>query len=78
MRIVKHGTIVTTKRTSINNIHKHIDTTYHFLRDTVQNILIKMKYCSINKQFVQPLTKSLLCVAHGRFFYNMVFRAYST
>jgi hypothetical protein len=45
---------------------KHIDIQYHFVRDNVQNGLIKLKYIPTKEQIADIFTKSLDRIAFER------------
>ena len=43
---------------------KHIDVQYHFMRDSMENERVKLKYCLTKEMIADALTKSLARVRH--------------
>ena len=58
------GAIAMSKNPIAHSRTKHIDIRYHYIREAIQEGLIKVHYCPTNKMLVDILTKPLL---KGRF-----------
>ncbi|XP_050895643.1 uncharacterized protein LOC127102305 [Lathyrus oleraceus] len=59
LMIVNKSTIRLTKNPMLHGRSKHIDTKFHFLRNQVQNIVLEIVHCSIQKQLADMLTKAI-------------------
>ena len=53
------GTIALTKNPKSHSRTKHIDIKYHFIREAVENKVVKLVYCGTEKMFADILTKGL-------------------
>ena len=61
------GTIELTKNPKFHNRTKHIDVSYHFVREQVDNKVISVKYCRTEDMLADVMTKGLSKVQFERF-----------
>ena len=61
------GTIELTKNSKFRNRTKHIDVSYHFEREQVDNKVISVKCCTTEDMLADVMTKGLSKVQFERF-----------
>ena len=61
------GTIELTKNPKFHNRTKHIDVSYHFVREQVDNKVISVKYCRTEDMLADVMTKGLSKVQFEKF-----------
>ncbi len=59
IQVDNDGAIETAYNASINQKSKHIDLSYHYVRDWLHSGKIKLSYCNSSEQAADPLTKAL-------------------
>jgi hypothetical protein len=59
MHVDNQAAIALAQNYSVNRRNKHIDVRFHFIRDAVQNGVLKLEYCSTDVMIADMLTKSL-------------------
>ena len=62
-----HGTTELTKNPKFHNRTKHIDVSYHFVREQVDNKVVSVKYCRTEDMLADVMTKGLSKVQFERF-----------
>ena len=61
------GTIELTKNPKFHNRTKHIDVSYHFVREQVDNKVISVKYCRTEDMLADITMKGLSKIQFERF-----------
>ena len=61
------GTMELTKNPKFHNRTKHIDVSYHYVREQVDNKNISVKYCRTEDMLADVMTKGLSKVQSERF-----------
>ena len=61
------GTIILSKDSTFHMCTKHIDTHFHFVRETVNNNILSISYCPTNEMITDILTKALACFKFAKF-----------
>lgn len=66
INVDNEGAIASAKSTGINQRNKHIDISYHYVRDSVLANRIALSSCSTTDQLADPLTKALERLRHEK------------
>jgi hypothetical protein len=61
------GAIILSKDATFHMRTKHIDTRFHFVRETVNSNVLSISYCSTDNMIADIFTKSLACYKFSRF-----------
>ena len=61
------GAIVLSKDSTFHMRTKHIDTRFHFVRETVNNDILSISYCPTDEMIADILTKALARFKFAKF-----------